>query len=223
MQGFCFRIIVFLTFCFSSISVLEANTARYRVMWRDNPSTSMVIGWDQVSGSAPVLYFDRRDNGRKVSAYTNSKKPSYVVQDKNMKNHFVRLTGLKPNTTYYFVIKDSEGVSERMSFKTAPGHSDERISIIAGGDSRNHRRARLDANSLVSKLRPHAIMFSGDMTDNDSGEEWVEWFDDWQKTIGSDGRICPSMVTRGNHEASNQTLINFNNSLLSKELPFGED
>ena len=208
MQGFCFRFILTIFFCSSIFSILEAATARYRCMWRDNPSTYMVSGWDQVSGSNPVLYFGTVNHGKKTAAYPNSAKPAHTVTDKAMNNHFVRLKGLKPNTTYYFVIKDSEGVSNRMSFKTAPDNENERLSIIAGGDSRNHRRARLDANSLVSKLRPHAILFSGDMTDNDSPQEWVEWFDDWQKTIGSDGRLFPIIVTRGNHEASNQSLIN---------------
>lgn len=207
MQGFRFRFIL-IVFCFFIIDAVQAETARYRCTWRGNPATSMVIGWDQISGSSPVLYFDRVDHGRKVSAYPNYKKPTHTVEDKNMHNHFVRLSGLKPNTTYYFVIKDSEGVSQRMSFKTAPADDSERLSIIAGGDSRNNRGARLDANKLVSKLRPHFVMFSGDMTDNDTPQEWIEWFNDWQKTFGSDGRIFPIVVTRGNHEASNQSLVN---------------
>jgi hypothetical protein len=60
---------------------------------------------------------------------------------------------------------------------------------------------------MVSKIRPHFIMFSGDMTDRDTNSEWVEWFTDWQLTIGSDGRIFPVLVARGNHEASDKTLF----------------
>ncbi len=176
-------------------------------MWRDDPSTTMVIGWDQVSGGNPVLYFGPIDNGTNVSAYPKSRKPDQVVMSKGMNNHFVRLSGLIPNTVYYFVIKDSEGVSNRYSFQTAPNDPNTRLSIIAGGDSRNHREARCSANMLVSKLRPHCVMFGGDMTADDAAPSWRKWFDDWQYTIGSDGRLFPIIVTRGNHEASNQSLV----------------
>lgn len=184
----------------------DATTARYRCMWRDNPATTMVIGWDQVSGSNPVFYYDINDNGQRTDVYKMSKKADLVVASRGMSNHFVRLAGLKPNTVYYFVIKDNEGVSKRFSFKTAPDRP-ERLSIIAGGDSRNFREARRSANKLVSKLRPHVVLFNGDMTPDDTAGEWKKWLDDWQETIGSDGRIFPVLVARGNHEASNMSLI----------------
>ena len=123
-----------------------------------------------------------------------------------MNNHFVRLTGLLPNTAYYFLVTDSEGTSRQLFFTTAPDSSEERLSIIAGGDSRNYREARQEANVLAGKLRPHCIMFGGDFTAGDSDGEWVEWMDDWQLTIAKDGRITPILPARGNHEESNKTL-----------------
>ncbi|MFN7117108.1 MAG: fibronectin type III domain-containing protein [Saprospiraceae bacterium] len=198
-------IITCLIICLSALNA-RATTARYRCMWRDNPATTMVVGWDQVTGTNPVFYYDVTDNGQKAEAYKLSKKPDLIVPARGMNNAFVRLSGLKPNTVYYFVIKDSEGVSKRFSFKTAPDRP-ERLSIIAGGDSRNHQKARVSANRLVSKLRPHVVLFNGDMTPDDSAGEWRKWLDDWQETFGSDGRIFPVLVARGNHEASNQSLI----------------
>lgn len=183
-----------------------ALSMRYRCMWRDDPATTMVVGWDQVSGVNPIFYYDVTDNGQRAEAYKSSKKADLVVASRGMNNHFVRLTGLKPNTIYYFVIKDSEGVSKRFSFRTAPDRA-ERLSIIAGGDSRNFREARRSANKLVSKLRPHVVLFNGDFTPDDSAGEWKKWLDDWQETISSDGRMFPILVARGNHEATNQSLI----------------
>lgn len=182
---------------------LWSKSTRIRCMWRGDPAASMVIGWDQISGTDPVLYYDQADFGVTASAYRYFSKPDRIVTAKGMNNHFVRLEGLAPATVYYFVIKDSEGVSRRYSFRTAPGTADERLSIIAGGDSRNNRGARLSANRLVSKLRPHCVVFAGDMTNNDDDQEWREWFDDWQETIGSDGRIFPIIAARGNHEQDN--------------------
>lgn len=181
-------------------------TEKYRAMWREDPSTSMVIGWNQKSGNSPMVYLDVVDYGQDYSRYRFSKTPDQAVSMKGMNNHFARLKGLQPNTVYYFVIRDSEGVSPRFSFKTAPNTPSERLSIIAGGDSRNNRDVRQDGNKLVAKLRPHAVLFNGDMTDEDTDYEWQEWMNDWQLTIASDGRITPVLVARGNHEVSNTVV-----------------
>lgn len=167
----------------------------------------MVVGWDQISGSNPVLYFDTEDHGKNIEGYTFHQSPDHIVRAKGMNNHFVRLEGLQPNTTYYFVIKDSDGVGPRLSFRTAPATADVPLSIIAGGDSRNNRKVRLQANKTVGLLRPHFVMFSGDMTAEETSQQWMDWLDDWQYTIGKDARLTPIVVARGNHEKTNQSLI----------------
>lgn len=201
------HILLYIVFFFSFfVNEMNADTGRYRVMWRDNPATTMVIAWDQLSGNSGEVYLDTNNYGEDPSAYQYRFKADYLIAFKKMNNHFVRLKNLKPNTVYYFLIKDDNSVSRVMSFKTAPNNPNERLSIIAGGDSRNHRDARRNANKIVSKLRPHAVMFGGDMTGGDTGEEWKDWFDDWQLTISEDGRMYPIIVARGNHEASNKSL-----------------
>jgi len=197
--------IFLLIFLFLSVDAWS-KSARYRCMWRTDPSHSIVIGWDQVSGSDPVVYYDMVDYGEDASMYKYVHEPDRVVDTKNMSNHFARLEGLQANTVYYFVIKDSEAVSKRMSFKTISDNPNDRLAIIAGGDSRNHRDARISANKIVGKLRPHFVMFGGDMTARDVGREWINWFNDWQHTISANGRITPIIVTRGNHEYANKTL-----------------
>jgi purple acid phosphatase-like protein/calcineurin-like phosphoesterase family protein len=201
-NSYLFLILIYLFISFEG----NAKTNKYRAMWRDDPSTTMVIGWNQVSGTAVEVHYDVHDYGDDVLAYQFSVEPSATNISKGMHNYFVRLDNLTPSTLYHFVIKDSEGCSERMSFQTAPDNPDERLSIIAGGDSRNYREARQKANSLVAKLRPHCVMFGGDMTGGDNAKQWDAWFDDWQKTISEDGRLTPLIITRGNHEYSNKTL-----------------
>ena len=196
----------FLLLCSVVPLLVSGATEKYRAMWREDPATSMVIGWNQISGHSPMIYLDDVDYGREFSRYRFSKAPDQVVELKGMNNHFVRLRGLKPNTVYYFVIRDSEGISQRFSFKTAPNDPSERLSIIAGGDSRNNREVRREGNRLVGKLRPHVVLFNGDMTDEDTPYEWQEWFDDWQLTIARDGRMTPLVAARGNHEVSNDVL-----------------
>ena len=182
-------------------------TDRYRCMWQDDPATTMVIGWDQQSGHSPVVYYDLVNWGTDIFSYNFSKEVDNRVQAKGMNNYFARLTNLHPNTVYYFIIKDSEGLSRRLSFKTAPDNSSIPLSIIAGGDSRNHRTARRNANMTVAKLRPHCVMFGGDMTGGDDARGWQGWMDDWQHTIAEDGRMTPIIPARGNHEESNQSIL----------------
>ncbi|WP_299624762.1 fibronectin type III domain-containing protein [uncultured Tenacibaculum sp.] len=185
----------------------NANNDKYRLTLRGNPATSIVIGWNQTSGSNPRVYFGTTDFGTNYSSYPNSAAPSRTSSYKGMNNNFVRLTGLTPNTAYYFVIRDSQGTSRRLWFKTAPSDNS-RLSFIAGGDSRNNRTPRRNANLLVSKLKPHAVLFGGDMTDDDTNSQWQTWFNDWQLTIASDGRMFPIIAARGNHEDSNNSIYN---------------
>ncbi len=191
-----------------SISWLQAKTGRYRCILRDDPATTITIGWDQLSGNNPVVYYGAVDYGENITAYPHQAYPKRSIQAKGMHNHFARLTKLRPNTVYYFVIADSEGKSRRFSFRTLPDDHNARLSIVAGGDSRNFKMARLNANRIVAKLRPHFVMFSGDMTGGDTDKEWKEWFDDWQSTISADGRITAILPARGNHEYSNSTITN---------------
>lgn len=200
---------IFIYFIFSLLFPITifGKVDRLRCMWREDPTSTMVIGWDQITGANPVLYYTTKNKGINIEGHAKSKTPDRVILTKGMNNHYVRLTGLRPATTYYFKIKDSKGSSKVYSFQTAPASPYSRLSIIAGGDSRNHRKARISANKIVGKLRPHFVLFGGDMTASDVDQEWLDWFDDWQHTISSDRRLTPIVVTRGNHEYSNKTLI----------------
>jgi len=197
---------IIILFLFSAKNSL-AKTDKYRCIWNMDPATMTTVAWNQTSGTGAVIYFDTQDYGNDWGAYANAQKADHNVVSKGMNNHFARLRNLIPGTTYYFVIKDSEGVSRRMYFRTAPDHPYERLSIVAGGDSRNNRKSRRNANLLVAKLRPHCVMFAGDMTGGDNDTQWPQWFDDWQLTISNDGRLTPIITARGNHEYSNETLV----------------
>jgi len=206
IQSFMKKFIYALLFLMCAATA-NANTDKYRLMIRNNPATSIVIGWNQISGNNPVVYYGTKDKGNAFSKYKNSHKPDRIIAFKSMNNHFARIENLKPDTAYYFVIKDSEGVSKRFWFKTAPDKND-RLSFIAGGDSRNNRTPRKNANLLVSKLKPHAVLFGGDMTSGDNDMQWNVWMDDWQLTIAKDGRMFPIIAARGNHERSNKSICN---------------
>lgn len=179
-----------------------------RVMFHDDASTSATIGWNQKSGEFFMLLYDTAsyaNNDYLMSATTVKSNRS-----KGMFNHFIELDNLEPNTRYYFRIKDSEDYSEEYYFTTLPDTPTHRLSFIAGGDSRDGIEVRRKANQMVAKLKPHAVLFNGDFTAFDIEKQWIEWFDDWELSI-SNGRITPLIVTRGNHELTNATMVNLFN------------
>lgn len=184
-------------------TILWGVTDKYRCTLRDDPATTIVIGWNQVSGNNPMVYYDTNPRGNNAASYQFSHGVDRTTTAKGMNNQFARLTGLQPNTVYYFIIKDNNSTSPCFSFKTAPNTPTERLSFIAGGDSRNNPVPRKNANKMVAKTRPTAVLFGGDMTFLDSPAEWQEWFDDWQYTIAADGRMTAVLATRGNHEWDN--------------------
>lgn len=185
----------------------SAKTDKYRLILRNSPSSSIVIGWNQISGTNSKVYYGTKDFGTTFKKYKNQQSADRVIEAKGMHNHFVRLENLEPNTAYYFVIKDSDSTSKRFWFKTSPADN-RKLSFIAGGDSRNNRLPRQQANTIVSKLKPHAVLFGGDMTASDNIPQWKNWFDDWQLTTSKDGQMIPIIPARGNHERANESIYN---------------
>jgi len=186
-------------FLFSTSQLFSAND-KYRLIITDDPTTKITIGWNQVSGTDPIVYYDTIDHGTDYSLYAFSKTVDREVSYRGMENKFAKLTGLSPDKAYYFVINDSENTSDRYWFRTAPADMS-RLSVIAGGDSRTNQAPRQRANLLVSKLKPHVVLFGGDFTEDDTDAQWQQWMDDWQLTTADDGRMFPIIPAQGNHES----------------------
>jgi hypothetical protein len=190
------------------LNSLESANRRLRSTFRTDPSTTISIGWDQYSGNSPVLYYGTVDNGTNWNLYPFQSSPAVTNTDGGMNNTFVRLSGLTPNTVYYFVIKDSQGTGARYSFQTISTDSSQPLSLICGADTRAGIATRIIGFKLVAKLRPQAVIFTGDLTDSSSNSELQDWFDNWTFSIATDGRITPIIMAEGNHEYG---IINISN------------
>ena len=189
-------------------AALEAGTRRYRVTFGSDPATAVNIGFELYDATSVRVVYDVVDHGRNAAAYRFTATPGRQVNHAGMRNVFVRLAGLQPATRYYFLVVDDRGSSPPMSVETPPDQPGAPLSIIAGGDSRNNRETALLANRLVAKLRPHFVLFGGDMTAGDTPREWQQWLDDWQQTTSADGRLTPIVPARGNHERANASIAN---------------
>lgn len=210
MKQFYFHLLLCLVIPF----VMQGSADKFRLIITDDPSSTMTIGWNQISGHSVAVFYDETDHGQDVSAYANFQLPSATAAYKGMNNYFARLSNLAPATAYYFVIVDSEGVSERFWFRTLPDDPSVPLSIIMGGDSRRSgfeytpHEPRIESNRVVRAIRPDFVAFGGDYTDKDTDEQWKSWMDDWQYTTGSDGLMIPILPTRGNHERNNEVMVN---------------
>ncbi len=222
MRTRLFSILVFSLIAFTATASIQ----NFRAMYTADPATTVTIGFEQYNSSTfgdpgdVIFYWDTVDHGTNTGSYANSKSPDRVVDYKGMDNNFVRLTGLQPATRYYFVVKDDQETTARYFVETLPDTPDTRLSIIAGGDSRDipvldDDIGRQNANRMVARIRPHLVLFGGDMTLTDDVthpldvNEWPEWMEDWQLHIADDGRLTPIVVARGNHEYDAESVVNF--------------
>ena len=175
---------------------------RFRLTWWSDPSTTMAIGWDQSRkkrGTGALLY-DEREWWLKHHTLRYRVQAQVPIEGEG---YWIQLTQLTPNTAYQFQIHGDDKQSPFMWFQTAPDHP-ERLSFIAGGDSRNHRKVRRRANKIVSRIAPMAVLFGGDFTSRDTKKQWRHWLNDWQLSIREDGRVTPLIPARGNHDSEDR-------------------
>jgi len=210
------------TFIMLFINVtIFGNVKFFRLSYRDDPSTTVVIGWSNDGASTNAhVYYGTNDLGTTWASYPNAHGVDASTSYRGLTNNFARLTGLTPNTVYYFVVKDDQGVSSRYSFKTISDNPNDSIKFISGGDTRTGaplvepsdcRQRRQNGNLLVGKIRPDFVTFTGDFIFKENifqvDQFWSEWFEDWALTFGPDGRIAPCCATFGNHEV-NEDIVN---------------
>jgi len=197
---------------------VKASTEFYTLSYRNDPATSIVIGW---SGDIGTVHYGLADFGTNHFSYPFSQGTDRTGGAHGITRHFSRLTGLSPNTIYYFVIHDASGqTSERFYFRTLSNDEDDAVSFISGGDTRDGFsifgiytencpsgscvEKRRDGNKLVARIRPDFIAFTGDFVMNqvtsNTTSEWSDWLSDWQLTITPEGRMFPVLFSRGNHE-----------------------
>ena len=190
-----------------------AASDKYRLVWTDDPTTTLTIAWDQLDGTTADVYYGPVDQGRKYWKYAGSVSPQDEMNRYDMHTRFAKLSGLSPGMNYYFVIKDEKGVSKRYWFKTAPDKP-EPFAFVAGGDTKSEDEpleAGRASNRLVAKLRPLFVIYNGDFTSGDgtNPEFWKKWLMDWHTlTTTDDGLMIPLFPVMGNHEKGNKRNLN---------------
>ncbi|MEN8228898.1 MAG: metallophosphoesterase family protein [Bacteroidota bacterium] len=213
------RLVILLTI--TTVSILSCHNmpeevsglSAMRLVWNDDPSTTMSIIWDGMESEEVVLYYDTIDHDRKYWKYAHQQSPYRKHDFYGMNTRYVKLEDLQPDKAYYFVVKDSAGLSARYWFRTAPDQP-QPFTFIAGGDTKSDGdvlEAGRASNRLVAKLRPLFVLFNGDFTSGNGTDpdNWKQWLTDWCKmTTTRDGRMIPVVPVHGNHEDGNKGNLN---------------
>jgi hypothetical protein len=130
--------------------------------------------------------------------------------------HDVGLTGLEPDTTYYFICGGTGGWSQEWSFRTAPAIS-ENIVFAAGGDSRSPYGGEIESHpERVSNFpvgrnwvseemaanEPLFAIYTGDFVERaELPGHWNSWMDHQEEYwVTEDNRMIPIVPAIGNHE-----------------------
>ena len=191
-----------------------AASDKYRLVWNDDPTSTITIIWDQLTGEQSVVLYGKEDFGREYWKYTNKQTPTRrLINYYQMRTHYTKLENLEPDQIYYFVVMDSVGVSKRFYFHTAPDKP-KAFTFITGGDTKSvgtSLAAGRASNKMVAKLRPLFVQFNGDFTTGNgtNPDYWHQWLIDWDSlTTTSDGRKIPIVPVQGNHEGGNKSILN---------------
>ena len=114
------HILIFSFLWITSVKLIASGADKILVVWNKSPETNVTIRWDQVEGVDPVVYYGESDFDDEWEKYPSSQKPTRILPNSyRMNTHFAEIDNLKPDQNYYFVIKDSKGVSERYWFKNS--------------------------------------------------------------------------------------------------------
>ncbi|MES9884344.1 MAG: DNRLRE domain-containing protein, partial [Sedimenticola sp.] len=193
---------------FSSLQTgsLLADTDKHRLVWTQDPASTMTIGFSPVSGTDFHVKMGATTSENQWQRYdiTNTRDFDGSGQ---LISHFVKATSLVSDTAYHYKVCDSRGCSDRMWFKTAPAVRTKPFTFVNGGDTRSDTRARLRGNRLVAKMRPLFVLFGGDYMSGTRVGEWREWLDNWQEIKSADGRMYPIVPAHGNHENGRRNAV----------------
>ncbi len=176
--------------------------------WTDEPDTTQTIRWRTNAATtrgALALAEEKSssfkiDSAQKITAITEKFVTKDIVNDPVIHLHTVRLTDLKPGTTYTYTIGDGTdtGWIKPVEFTTAPGRP-KTFSFIYLGDAQNGFMEWGRMMKDAVKQRPDAafVIMAGDLvTRGNERDDWDDFFHNANELF--DRR--PIVPVIGNHE-----------------------
>jgi acid phosphatase type 7 len=199
-----------LLFALCFVCAAEAQPRHIYLTYSDDPATSIDINFhtDGEHDAGQVRWDSESKDGRRYRYANRADAVSTSFEGLRVERtvHTVRLTGLEPNTTYYFVAGNRQaGYSEERSFRTCPNDGSP-IRFITGGDM-GITRAAIELMQQAAQFDPAFGLIGGDIA-YANGEfyayrTWDAWFRNWEENmVAPDGRMIPVVAAIGNHETN---------------------
>lgn len=217
MKEFRTFIVVVCVLLAGALSMGASKPFNHYLTYAGDPSTSIVVGYQTPDvGEATIVRYDTESRGGKARKYAHEATGA-VKRVKGLKVertvHLAPITGLQPNTTYYFVFGDKKhGFSEERSFRTLPGGTAP-VRFATGGDMGPCTSAE-KLLEQAAKLDPMFIAIGGDIAyangDLKLLPKWDRWFEQWADfAVTPDGRDIPMIQALGNHEVNKSDSTDF--------------
>jgi hypothetical protein len=177
--------------------------------WMHDPCHTMTVQW-HTSKNERTSKISYQKSGESKDYFKMSQ--SVLLSGTQTVVNTVELTGLKPDTEYFFKI---EGQETCYKFRTMPERLTREVKFVVGGDVFYFfdRMKRLDQD--IVKKDPDFIVVGGDIAYaygrarlfRSQGWEMNRWrgfLREWkEQMIGADGRLIPMVVVIGNHDVKN--------------------
>ncbi len=196
---------------FSGVAFAAAAQPRHMYLtYSGDPATSIDVTFHTDGNQAKgEVYWDVETHAGKRKRYEHEvAATSTVFEGLRVERtvHTARLTGLEPNTTYYFVAGNGmAGYSEERSFRTTPNDGS-KIRFVTGGDMGVTKMA-ITLMKQAAQLDPMFCVIGGDIA-YANGEfyayrTWDAWLRNWENNmVAPDGRMIPLVAAIGNHETN---------------------
>lgn len=162
--------------------------------WQHEPRTTMTIAWATSLREEVAAVRYGRTEGLELGAVPAE--TQLLLEGYQGYRHNVELTGLTPNTTYYYVVgSEAKGWSDLLHFATAPILG-EPFTFLAFADMGTTTDAAR-ASAMMSKEEYNFSIHSGDISYAGGRQDIWNRF---MQQIGPMASYHPYMTTVGNHE-----------------------
>jgi len=154
--------------------------------WQHDTNTTITISWETDVALNSIVEYG-----------TTFPLSESVVADSLCTLHHMELTGLTPNTTYYYRVSSTNGpTSEVYQFTTAYAHKTSfRFAIM--GDDQGGNQVHQDIINAIETFNPDFLINTGDLVKAAKNlSYWEAFFDIEKGLIG----YVPLMPARGNHD-----------------------
>ena len=164
---------------------------------------------------ASLVHYDTESRGGDPGAYAHTAEGSSRQIDGLEDRRYIHgamLTGLTPDTVYYFVAGDAAtGYSAEHTFRTPPAEGP--VRFVIGGDMHVLPATRA-LSRLAGQYDPYFCVIGGDICYADGDlrrvQQWDRWFDIWtENMVTSEGHLIPIVAGIGNHEVNDEESDDF--------------